>query len=69
MKVGPCLAKGTNSNEAYPLLSREYALSRGIAKVVGDIWLLELSYDEIADYLPQMSLASQQRLAFVAELL
>jgi hypothetical protein len=34
----------------------------------GDDWLLELSYDQIADYYPGMEFSPQQRVAFAAEL-
>ena len=48
---------------------REYDLSRiDTDELKTDIWLLELTYEEIADYLPSMAFPSQQRIAFAAEL-
>lgn len=58
-----------NSIDAYTLVGREYDLSRiDINDLKTDIWVLELSYEEIADYLPSMTFPSQQRVAFAAEL-
>ena len=39
-----------------------------MATLSGDIWIIEISYEDIADYLPSMAFASQQRVAFAAEL-
>lgn len=55
---------------SYPLLYRTYDL-RKLAKgviVEGDMWLLELSYEQIADYHLGMVFTPQQRVAFAAEL-
>jgi subtilisin family serine protease len=53
----------------YPLIAREYDLSGADTKKLDtDLWVLELSYEEVADYLPSMAFPSQQRVAFAAEL-
>ena len=39
------------------------------ATVDGDIWLIELSYDQTADYHLGIAFTPQQRVAFVAELI
>ena len=55
--------------DIYPLVTRDYNLSRvDPKKLETDTWILELSYEEIADYLPSMAFPSQQRVAFAAEL-
>ncbi len=58
------------SHESYPLLERLYnlrKLPKGL-KVDGDFWLIEIAYEQIADYLPAMTFPPQQRVAFAAEL-
>jgi hypothetical protein len=58
---------------SYPTICRDYRLSRykpGTDKAAeGDMWLLELSYEDIAPYPPAMNFAPSQRVAFAAELL
>lgn len=55
--------------DSYALVGREYNLSRIDPQDLDtDIWLLEIGYEEIADYLPSMAFPSQQRVAFAAEL-
>lgn len=60
-------------HETYPLFYREYKLNRykpGEAnEAEGDLWLLELSYEEIFDYPPGMNFDPRQRVAVAAELL
>jgi len=36
--------------------------------LVDDLWLLELSYEQAAEYYPAIDFSPQQRLAFAAEL-
>jgi len=58
------------AHRSYPLLDRLYDLTRlpaGVS-VRGDTWLIELSYEQIADYYPGMDFSPQQRTAFAAEL-
>jgi len=53
----------------YPMIDRKYdlrKLPRGVT-VEGDIWLIELSYDQIADYHSAITFNPQQRVAFAAE--
>ena len=55
---------------SYPLLDRTYDLTRlpsGVS-IQGDTWLIELSYEQTADYYPGMDFSPQQRTAFAAEL-
>lgn len=61
----PTLVK---SHASYPLLERIYNLRRP-APIGGDLWLVELSYEQIADYHPAIEFPPQQRVAFAAELL
>jgi hypothetical protein len=53
----------------YSLVRREYDLSKvDVDTLEDDLWILELTYEEIADYLPSMTFPAQQRVAFAAEL-
>ena len=57
-------------SNSYPLTNRVYDLKR-LPKgetVKGDIWLVELSYEQIADYSPGIEFSLQQRVSFAAEL-
>lgn len=58
-------ARGT-----YPMIERLYYLHKlpKDVDVVGDSWLLEISYEQIAEYHPAMTFPPQQRVAFAAEL-
>lgn len=61
-------SKRTNTS-GYSLVRREYDLSRvDVDELDSDIWILELTYEEAADYLPSMTFPTQQRVAFAAEL-
>lgn len=61
--------RNRHSSDIYPLIAREYQLSKTeIDTLDNDIWILEISYAEEADYLPLMTFPSQQRVAFAAEL-
>lgn len=55
---------------SYPLLERVYNLRKlpSDAKVEGDFWLIEIAYEQNADYHPAMTFPPQQRVAFAAEL-
>jgi hypothetical protein len=58
------------SHRSYPLLDRLYNLSKlppGLT-LEGDSWLIEISYEQIAEYHPAMTFPPQQRVAFAAEL-
>jgi hypothetical protein len=55
---------------SYPLLERLYNLRKlpPDTKVEGDFWLMEIAYEQTADYHPAMTFPPQQRVAFVAEI-
>lgn len=57
---------------SYPLIDRTYDLSAPkLAKITlppDELWTLELSYEQIAEYYPGITFAPQQRVAFAAEL-
>ena len=58
------------AHQSYPLIDRQYDLKKIPAgvRVEGDMWLLELGYEQIADYYPGIDFTPQQRVAFAAEL-
>jgi hypothetical protein len=63
----------SGAHHSYPLIVREYTKLKpyapsGDRPAGGDMWLLELQYEEIFDYVPGMIFDPQQRVAFVAEL-
>ena len=54
----------------YPLFDRLYDLKRlpdGVS-VDDDLWIIELEYEEIADYPAGQTFSPQQRVAFACEL-
>jgi hypothetical protein len=55
---------------SYPLIERTYDLQKlpQGSSVDGDIWLIEISYEQIADYYPGITFTPQQRVAFAAEI-
>ncbi|MCG3180470.1 MAG: hypothetical protein BIFFINMI_02831 [Phycisphaerae bacterium] len=59
-------------HDSFPTICREYRLSRykpGKERAAeGDMWLVELSYEEVAPYPPGMDFDPRQRVAFAAEL-
>ena len=59
------------SRRTYPMIERLYHLNNLPAdvEVEGDSWLLEISYEQTAEYHPAMTFPPQQRVAFAAELL
>ena len=54
----------------YPLLERLYNLKKlpPNLSIEGDAWLIEISYEQTAEYHPAMTFPPQQRVAFAAEL-
>ena len=60
------------SHPTFPVIDRHYPLDRykpGQEKEAeGDLWLLEVSYDEVAPYPAGMDFDPRQRVAFAAEL-
>ncbi len=80
-KVKPVLRLGPDEyapraraggHPSYPLVLRRYDLGRytpgGAKAAQGDMWLVELSYEEVFAYPPGMDFAPQQRVAFAAEI-
>lgn len=59
--------------ETYPIIERRYDLTKRPADSVPnedeDYWLIELSYEQIAEYYPAMIFPPQQRVAFAAEII
>lgn len=57
-------------HRSYPAIDRSYDLRKLPKDAIpnGDTWLLELSYDQIADYYPGMEFSLQQRVAFAGEI-
>jgi hypothetical protein len=67
---GKALYGSRGGHGSYPLLDRTYDLRRipqGV-QIDGDMWLLELAYEQIADYFPGITFSPQQRVSFAAEL-
>jgi hypothetical protein len=66
----PSLHGTRGGNGAYPMIDRKYDLRRlpKDVAVEGDIWLIELSYSQIADYHSAITFNPQQRVAFAAEI-
>jgi len=63
------LSSKRTKTSGYSLIRRDYDLSRvDVEELEDDLWMLELTYEEIADYLPSMTFPAQQRVAFAAEL-
>ena len=58
------------SHRTYPLMERVYQLKKlpPGTTVEGDFWLVEISYEQIAEYQSAMTFPPQQRVAFAAEL-
>jgi hypothetical protein len=59
-----------SGHESYPWIDRTYDLRKSMANVApgGDTWLLEIVYEQIADYYPGITFNPQQRVAFAAEI-
>lgn len=68
----PSVRAPAGSHASYPLIDRRYPLDQykhGEEKAAeDDLWLVEISYEEIAPYFPAMDFAPRQRVAFAAEL-
>jgi hypothetical protein len=68
----PSVRARAGTHPTFPVIDRHYALDRykpGRDKPAeGDLWLLEIAYDEIAPYPPAMDFDPRQRVAFAAEL-
>lgn len=69
LKLHAMYSRG-KAHQSYPLIDRHYHLKKlpaGVS-VQGDMWLLELGYEQIAAYCPGIDFALPQRVAFAAEL-
>lgn len=69
----PALRGRGKSHPSYPLIDRRYHLgkedlTRKQVTPSGDMWLVELHYEQIAEYFPAIEFSPQQRVAFTAEL-
>lgn len=75
-KAGPDTKSIRGSNRRhkhYTIANRVYDLSKdALAKqelaAVGDIWIAEIWYEDLAEYFPELDFPPQQRVALVAEL-
>jgi hypothetical protein len=58
------------SHRTYPLTDRVYHLDRGPegVDVTEDLWVLEISYEQAAEYYPALSFSPQQRVGIAAEI-
>jgi hypothetical protein len=66
----PAITASHRTHRSYPILDRTYNLRRlpaGVS-ITGDMWMLGISYKQIADYYPGIDFSPQQRVAFAAEL-
>lgn len=59
------------THRSYPLFERVYNLDKvaPAALPANDLWIVELSYEQIADYYPGLDFSPQQRVAFAIELI
>jgi hypothetical protein len=57
------------AHKSYPMIDREYSLKKEGLELQGDTWVLEIYYEQIADYYPGIDFTPQQRVAFAAELI
>lgn len=67
---GKSLHGSRTGHSSYPLVDRVYDLQKVPKQetVEGDVWLMEISYEEIAEYHPGIAFTPQQRVAFAAEI-
>jgi hypothetical protein len=70
---GNALRGRSKAHQSHPLIDREFDI--GLARLAeakltppDDVWVIELSYEDIAEYFPGLEFSPQQRVAFVAEL-
>jgi len=64
------LTSSRTGHKTYPLVERAYDLRRlpDDVQPADDLWLLEFSNEQAAEYYPGLVFSPQQRLAFAAEL-
>jgi hypothetical protein len=70
---GKALRGSQTDHASYPLIDRTYDLTAEKLATLdpapdSDLWLLELAYEQIAEYSPAITFTPQQRVAFAAEL-
>jgi hypothetical protein len=70
---GDSVRAPAGGHDSYPVIDRRYKLAKhkadGDKPAPSDLWLLELSYEDIAPYYPGIDFDPRQRIAFAAELL
>ena len=76
LRPGPeatAIRRASGEHHSFPVIDRQYQLNKykpGEEKAVdGDLWMVELSYEEIAPYLAATDFDPRERVAFAAELL
>ena len=76
LRLGPeehAVRAPSGSPASFPVIQRQYRLAKykpgSRIPAVGDMWLLEFAYSEIAPYPPGMDFDPRQRVAFAAELI
>jgi hypothetical protein len=72
----PAVHGSRGRHSSYPMIDRSYNLRTIIDKLsekktppTDDVWIIELSYEEIAEYYPGSEFSPRQRVAFAAELI
>jgi hypothetical protein len=72
---GPAARGSHGEHGSYPLIDRTYDLSlerlrsqKRAIEPADDLWIVQLSYDQIAEYFTGMAFPPQQRVAFAAEI-
>lgn len=69
----PAIRAPSGGHSSFPVIDRHYKLEKykpGEERAASDdLWVLEISYQEIAPYAPGMDFDPRQRVAFAAELL
>jgi hypothetical protein len=67
-------SRDRRSHASYPLLDRSFDLSadalrdKGVVPPSGDVWVLEVSYEQIAEHLATIEFSQHQRVGFAMEL-
>lgn len=69
----PSVTGSQGKHKSYPIIERTFDLSADRLKkkkveVVNDLWVVEIFYDEIAEYYPGMEFSPQQRVGLAVEL-
>jgi len=69
----PSIRGSKGNHHSYPIIEREYDLSaKKLAdkrvQVPGELWIVEIAYEETAEYYPGIEFSPQQRVGLAAEL-